>query len=136
MKKAVAGILSLILMFSLTACSANKLADSFSEDEVISKAKEVIELLNQQDYDSAVTMFSENLKAQLSSEQLKTALDSSINQAGEFREYSSAATAGQKDKNTDEDIAVSVITCKYENSNHTYTISFNQELEVIGLYMK
>lgn len=136
MKKILTSILAAALIFSLAACSSNKLADAFKEDEVIARAKALVDVINTYSYDAVVAELREDLQGQLTAEQLESAWDAQLKAAGEFTEYKTAAAYGQKDKATDEDYALAVLVCKYENASLTYTISMDKDLNIVGLYMK
>lgn len=116
-------------------CGA-KLSDSFEESAVKEKAQEVISLLDESDYDSIVSMFSETLKEGLSADKLKESVNSYIADRGEFKEINNLAVVGQTDKETKEEMAVAVAVVVYENQSITYTISFNTDMEVIGFFLK
>lgn len=135
MKKVLISALAIILMFSLVACSSNKLADSFKEDEVVAKAKNVVETINTKDFDAVAAMEREDLQDQLGADKLKSALEAPLEDAGAFKEYKTVVTYGMKDKSADEDYAVCILVCKYENATHKFTLSFDKDLKIVGLYM-
>ncbi|MGI5984380.1 MAG: DUF3887 domain-containing protein [Clostridiales bacterium] len=136
MKKILTSILAAALIFSLAACSSNKLAEVYKEDEVIARAKEIVDIINTYSYDEVTAELREDLQDQLTAEQLESALDSQLKAAGEFLEYKTEAVYGQKDSSEDKDYAVAVLICKYENASLTYTISMDKDLNIVGLYMK
>lgn len=129
-------LLSIVITVLLGGCSSGKLSDEFEKETVESSAKQVIEYLNDADYDSVTNMFQEDLKEQLSADALKDAVDKTYGNAGAFSEYKNIAILGQKIKSTKEDSAVAVVVAKYENQNVTFTINFNTDMKLIGLYMK
>ena len=137
MKKIISVLfISLFATLLLGGCSSGKLSDAFDKETVEKSAKQVIEYMNNAEYDKVTTMFQEDLQEQLSAEVLKDAVDKTYSDAGEFKEYKNTAVLGQKVKTTKEDSAVAVVVAKYENQNVTFTISFNTDMELIGLYMK
>ncbi len=136
MKKTIVSILAVIMILSLAACSSNKLADVYKEDDVVAKAKTVVDTINTQDYDSVVTLVRSDLQAQLSADSLKTAWQPTLDESGAFKEYKTVATYGQKSKSTGEDYAVCVLVCTYEKATRTFTLSFDKNLSVVGMYMK
>ena len=129
-------ILTILLMFSATACSSNKLADSFSEQDVRTKAEEVVGVINTLDYDKMVALFRTDLQSDITADQFKQSWDATLKGAGAFKEFSSESIVGQKDKTTGEDYAVAILFCKYEKAQLTFTISLDTNLEVVGMYMK
>ena len=116
MKKIIIAVLSVIMILSLAACSSNKLADGFKEEDVVTKAKSVVDTINTQDYDSVVALVRSDLQAQLTADSLKTAWQPMLDESGAFKEYKSVVTYGQKSKSTGEDYAVCVLVCTYEKA--------------------
>ncbi|MFA9464431.1 MAG: DUF3887 domain-containing protein [Velocimicrobium sp.] len=137
MKKLTKLILILtIIGVLLSGCSSTKLMDSFDKDTVEASAKQTVEYLNSEDYDSVVAMFNDDLKEQLTSADLKSGADSTFKDPGAFKEYKSVTAIGKKIKGTDEDAAVAVVVAQYENQKVIYTISFNTDMKIIGIFMK
>ena len=134
MKKAIVLMMAMILF--LVACGGAKLADIFDEDEVTARAKDVVGLINDRDYEAVTGQVREDLRDQLTADTLRDALDATLDESGAFEEYKSVTVVGQKDKNSNEDYAVAVLTGKYENASRTFTISMDQDLDIVGLYMK
>jgi len=127
---------ALLTMIMLAACSSTKLAEIYDEETVINRAKEVIELINAYDFDAVNTQLRDDLEDQLTSAQLKEALEGKLADAGTFIEYQSSAAVGQKSKSTGEDYATVVVVGKYENSSIVYTITMDSNLDIVGLYAK
>ena len=135
-KKSLLVIVALLFTMSLTGCGAAPLSDAFVEEDVIAKAKETIEIVNTKDYEVISTLLREDLRGDLSAEDWETAIGAMLTDAGAFTEYSTIVTVGQTDKATNTEYAVVVVVCKYENNNITYTLSYDTDLNLIGLYMK
>lgn len=136
MKKYLSLFLVLVLMISTAACGSAKLSDSFDKDQVISRSKEIVQTINTLDYDSIVSLLREDLQNQLTAAELETAWGKQLTKAGAFEDFKQATVVGTKSQTTDEDYAVAVLVCKYENSTLTYTMSFDTQLDLVGLYMK
>ncbi|NCB74701.1 MAG: DUF3887 domain-containing protein [Clostridia bacterium] len=137
MKKATFLLLSVALVLSLTACASNiKLADGFSEEEVIAHAKSCVQNTNALDFDAVVAGLREDLQTQVTAESLENNWWHLLKEAGKFDDYKTIVVYGAKDKTTQEDYAVCVLVCKYENKNRTFTLSMDKNYELIGLYMK
>ena len=73
-------ILFILLVFSMTlsACAAVKLADTYDENIVIERAKEVVEMINSQDYDKVNAEIRDDLQDQLTSNKLKDAIGAKL----------------------------------------------------------
>lgn len=137
MKKLTALFLLVVMSAALlNGCSSTKLSDSFDKDTVEKSAKQVIEDLNNGDYDSVVSMFRDDLKEKLTAGSLKDAAAKTYGNAGKFNKYKSVSILGQKVKSTKEDSAVAIVVANYEKQKVDFTISFDTDMKLIGLYMK
>lgn len=136
MKKILITLFAIALTLSLAACGSNNLADSFSEEEVIANAKSYVETINTLDYEAVVAGLREDLQSQVTAESLESAWGPLLDEAGEFEKYTTVVVYGQKDQTTQEDYAVCVLVCKYENASRTFTISMDKDYKFVGLYMK
>jgi len=126
----------LIISIMLSACTSTKLADIYDENSVIERAKEVVAIINLQDYDSVNAELRDDLQDQLTSNQLQDAIGKKLVGAGDFIDYQSITTLGQKSKSTGEDYATVVLVGKYENSSLVFTITMDSNLEIVGIYLK
>ena len=132
-------ILFILLVFSITlsACaSAVKLADIYDENIVTERAKEVVEMINSQDYDKVNAEIRDDLQDQLTASKLKDVIGAKLDEAGAFIEYPSITTLGQKSKTSGEDYATVVLVGKYEKSTLVFTITMDSNLDIVGLYVK
>jgi hypothetical protein len=131
-------ILFILLVFSITlsACTSTKLADIYDENIVIERAKEVVEIINSQEYDKVNAEIRDDLQDRLTSNQLKDAIGAKLVEAGAFIEYQSITTLGQKSKTSSEDYATVVLVGEYEKSTIVFTISMDSNLDIVGLYVK
>ena len=136
MKKILITLFFFFLTLSLAACGSNNLADSFSEVVVIANSKSYVETINTLDYEAVVAGLREDLQSQVTAESLESAWGPLLDEAGEFEKYTTVVVYGQKDQTTQEDYAVCVLVCKYENASRTFTISMDKDYKFVGLYMK
>ena len=125
-----------LFIFVLSACGGYKLAEDFDEKQVTQRAEAAVALANGGDYDALVSSFRTDLQKQLTADQFKSAWAAQLKDAGAFKRYKSTAVYGTKDKSTDEDYAVAVIVAEYENGTHTFTVSVDKDLTLVGMYMK
>lgn len=134
MKKIMMLISGVIILAMLGACNSTKLAASFDKETLESSAKQVIDYLNSEEFDSVNAMVREDCKEYLSGDILADAVDKTYGKAGSFVEYKNINIIGQKDKKAD--YAIVIVKSKYEKQNVIFTISFDSNLEVIGIFMK
>jgi len=131
-------ILFIVVTFSviLSACTSPKLADSYDENAVIDRAKDVVKMINSQNFDAVNAELREDLQDQLTSTQLKDAIGQKMIDAGAFVDFQTISTLGQKSKSTGEDYATVVLVADYESSPIVFTISMDSNLDIVGLYVK
>jgi len=131
-------ILFSLLVFSITlsACASTKLADTYDENIVTERAKEVVGMMNAQSFDKVNAEIRDDLQDQLTSSKLKEAIGAKLAEAGAFIDYPSISTLGQKSKTSGEDYATVVLVGKYENGTVVYTITMDTNLDIVGLYVR
>lgn len=134
MKKVALCLIAVFVVFSMVACSTPKLPEGFSEEAVVNKSKEIVGLINEKNYEAVHQMVRDDVKEGLSVEALRSC-ETILDKSGAFEEYTNATTVGKDEKNG-ESYAGVVLDCKYQNSKHTYTISFDKNMEIIGLFVK
>lgn len=135
-KKALLLTLCLIMLLSLTACGGSKLSEEYDEQAVLAKAEELVMTANTLDYEAVHSMLREDLLPALTAQQLESSWGPFLEAAGAFVEITSRTAVTQKSQSTDENYAVAVLVCKYENANLTYTISMDVNLDIVGMYLK
>lgn len=136
--KTLTFVLVLVAMtIALAGCSSNKLASEFDEQAVKQAAKSVIEKMNSGNFESITNdMVRDDLKTALSADVLSGAGGQILAGAGAFESYASEAAVGAKDQKSGDDYATVIMVAQYANKKVTYTISFDIQMKIIGLYMK
>lgn len=119
----------------LSGCTSSKLSEDFDEASVKASAQELIDHLTAGEYQEAEDMMSKAMQEALPVEELVSLMETVSGQTGAFQKYKSAAVVGQKDS-SGADCAVAVVSVSYEKGTVTYTVSFDTNMEVIGLWMK
>lgn len=128
-------IMLMVVMALFTGCSSPGLSEDFNEDEVKTKAKEVITLMNEKDSEALLGMSTVQMKEALTEDVLNQVY-AAIDEGGEFVEFQDISVGGQKDQSSNEEFAVTVVNAKYEIKNFTYTISFTKQMKLAGLFYK
>lgn len=121
--------------FLLAGCSGTKLSDAFDEEEVKAAAQKAIDHLIAGEYEECMELMSEEMQAAISAEVLASNMETIAEQKGAFQEYKSCSVVGQKDKGGTE-YAAAVAVAAFEKGNVTFTVSFDKEMKMIGLWMK
>lgn len=137
MKKA--GIFTAIAVLAAVftaGCGQAKLPEGFSEEEVKKEAEKSIALFNERDYAGLIKMGSEELKAGITEEQFAEACDPYLDKCGEFEEITKTVFAGGHDKNSGIDYATAVMIGEYEEGKIQFTVSFDEDMEMIQFLIK
>lgn len=129
-------LLLLFVMVSLVACTKNKLSDKFDEEALLTQAKKTVAIINTRDYDSVINLLEESIRSQITAEQLEQAWDDQLYAAGRFVSFQNTALTSQVDPKTQAEYATVVIQVKYEKSILIFTLSYDEQLALVGLYMK
>ncbi len=136
MKKWIAAALGLFLCVGLLGCSAAALPDGFDADQVTKKAAELVQLSTDGDYDAVIAMLRDDLKSQVTADQLKEGWASIYEKAGAFDSITKTVLSGTADKSTGEEYAVAQVLVKHANASLVYTFSFDKDMMLVGLYLK
>ena len=81
-------------------------------------------------------MGSEELKAGITEEQFAEACDPYLDKCGEFEEITKTVFAGGHDKNSEIDYATAVMIGEYEDGKIQFTVSFDEDMEMIQFLIK
>ncbi|MEG0799531.1 MAG: DUF3887 domain-containing protein, partial [Bacilli bacterium] len=102
----------------------------FKEEELKSSVEEIIDDFNNEKYEDIVLRGSEEIQAQLTADQLEQAWNTVGIDLGAYKELSKVAYT-EKD-----DIATVIAIAKYENKKIQFTISYDKDMNLCGIYMK
>ncbi|GED17986.1 DUF3887 domain-containing protein [Aneurinibacillus migulanus] len=128
MKRILLTMLSAMVVFVLVACGGNKV-DDLTSKKYITKAEEIVSLLNKGKYKEVHAMFDNQMKTGLPEEQM-TKLTPIIKESGDFEEIDKSSVE-EKDG-----LYIVILVAKYSKENRVFTLSFNNKEEVAGLFIK
>lgn len=128
MRKILMMLVSILFVLILVACGGNKV-DEATAEKYLAKAEEVILLLNDGDYEAVYEKFNAQMQAGLPVNKMEE-LRPIIEEAGSFEEISKASVE-EKDG-----IHITVSQAKYSDQKRIYTISFDQNDNIAGLFIK
>lgn len=107
----------------------------FQEEQLIAQTQEVIDLLNAEDYEALQVMATEQLKPMLTAEYLEPVKEQYFgNDWGAFKNLGNPYIMQIKQMNVTN--AVVQVNASYENISVTYTLLFDEEGKLTGMYMK
>ena len=135
-KRIAAAVLALLVGLTLFGCTAKPLPDGFDADQVTQKAAEIVQLSTDGNYDAVIAMLRDDLKSAVTADQLKEGWAPVYEKAGAFEEISKTYLTGTADKTTGEEYAVAQVLVKHAEASVLYTLSFDKNLALVGLYLK
>ncbi|HEX3026575.1 MAG TPA: DUF3887 domain-containing protein [Clostridia bacterium] len=143
MKKKILAVCLAILSVSVLAfvgCVSSqkyeKLSSKFSEAKVKSSAEEVVTNINAAKFEAVCGNMSETLKGSLPAEALQKAVSPFLSKAGAFDSFSSETVSGLLDTKSGQEYATAVVMAKYKNQTVQYTITFDTDMKMAGIYFK
>lgn len=125
---------ALLISFALVSCGQKSLPDGFDGDEVLKSARGVVEQLSKKDYTGVVEQFASVMEG-LDEKTLSETMEQKLDDLGEFVSVSSEDLTGGSSEKTG-DFATAVLVCEYQYGSATYTISFDKDGWICGLYVK
>lgn len=137
-RKKKIGLISLLILvciFTLSACSKNKLSDEFDQGKVEEAAKSIVDMVNKGDAEGIQELSNEQMKQAMTEDVLSQVFDA-VKQFGEYKEITKIDLTGVEDKSSGQSIAVAVVKAKYAEKDVIYTISFDTDMKLVGLYLK
>ncbi|MEA5051067.1 MAG: DUF3887 domain-containing protein [Oscillospiraceae bacterium] len=126
-------LLSLLALL-LSGCGS-KLPEGFAQADVEAAAKQTVALVNAGDYDGLFASLRGDVQELIKKEDIETAFRSVLDKAGAFVDYKKITLAGTKGA-SGEEYAVAAVACTYENATVTYTLSYDADYALVGLYIK
>ncbi len=128
---------ALLVAVTLCGCglSGTSLPKGMDPDKALSQAQEIAMSLSKGEFEGVAEQFSEEMKAQLSSEDLREALKDEVEKRGTVTKYLSWSMRGASDDEAGE-YAVVVLVCKCEKGSATFTVCIDKDSKICGLYMK
>lgn len=136
MNRLCAGLLVIMVCAFAAGCSAAPLPDGFDADEVTARAEEIIGYANAGDYDTIIDNLREDLRDAVTADQLSEGWAPTYERVGAFENIKKVVLSGTTDNTTGEEYAVVQALCVHEDGNVLYTLSFDQDLQLVGLYLK
>lgn len=129
MKKYIVFILVL-----LSACSS--IPKGFEENRLKEEAQAVVEHLEDVDAEWAIDKMRDDLEVLLKEDELKDILITKYQAVGTIKSNLKFTISDVRDPNTNELYALVIVERNYESGKATYTLSFDLNYDLVGLYIK
>ncbi len=110
------------------------LGDDLSQEAVTASVENVVVMLNQNDFDGLQELAVDELKSKLTQETMDEVRKNISEDWGEMQSIGKVYMQGVKQKG--KVIVVTQVDAVYENISVVYTISFDEDLRLGGLYMR
>ena len=110
------------------------LGDDLSQEAVTASVENVVVMLNQNDFDGLQELAVDELKSKLTQETMDEVRKGISEDWGEMQSMGKVYMQGLKQKG--KVIVVTQVDAVYENVSVVYTISFDEDLRLGGLYMR
>ena len=110
------------------------LGDDLSQEAVTASVEKVVVMLNQNDFDGLQELAVDELKSKLTQETMDEVRKNISEDWGEMQSIGKVYMQGLKQKG--KVMVVTQVDAVYENVSVVYTISFNEDLRLGGLYMR
>lgn len=137
MRKIVSLLTMFILMGMLAGCGkSTELADVFDEKEVISKAENAVTVANEGGFEGYYELWDDSLKSKILEKDYNEQFLAVVEKKGEFKGIGKSVVVGQTDEKTGKNYAVAVLVGEYSDGKIQYTISFDEDMNMIGFYIK
>ena len=134
MKKRRTGLLLMLVgvlaLFLLTGCKGKPLPDGMDEEILLSAGQEVVDLLMEADYQQVYDRFREDIRENLTVDNVKNLMESETKGAGDFKKVKDTLATGSTEG---EDHGIAVIYCEYSKENVRFRVAFDPDLNLIGL---
>lgn len=129
----IALLLGVLMLGGACASDSAKLAEGFDADRVEESAVKVIDLLNRQDSAALVDMSDDTMK-EVMPEAKYQEVYGMMKEWGAFKANEKTEVMGQQSNGVD--YAVAIVKSKYEKKDAVWTISFDKEMRLAGLFVK
>lgn len=137
MRKIVGLLTMFILMGMLAGCGkSTELADVFDEKEVISKAENAVTVVNEDGFEEFHELWDDSLKSKILEKDYNEQVLAVVEKKGKFKGIGKTVVVGQTDEKTGKNYAIAVLVGEYSEGKIQYTISFDEDMNMIGFYIK
>lgn len=131
---AVIGILGVFAWWCLPKVYEFGTSGLYDEDTVEIKAKQVIQLFDARDYEAMREMSDAVMKSVTTEENMELARQTISDDWGDFESFGSVYMVEMEQRNL-KGVMVQVSTL-YENVGVNYVISFDEDMKLVGFYMR
>lgn len=135
MKKRMLAVLVLAGLVLLCGCrvSGRPLPEGMEADAVLDAGREIVALLNEEDWQEVYGRLRADAKEGASLEDFQAAVEKNLDKAGAYEKETEAMATGQTIKATGEEYATAVLYCKHEKKSVLYRVAYSTDMELMGI---
>lgn len=127
-------ILIFFAVFFMVGCqSQEQLSNTFDQEKIDAQNLAVIDALNAKDAQTLTDLSNDTMKEALPAEKWEEVF-TLLDNVGPFKEIKESVSSSTEENGAEN--AVSVIKAAYEKADVTYTISFDTDYQLSGIYLK
>lgn len=108
--------------------------DGLTQESIAAEVKEVVELLNQDDFETLQSIAVEEMKEALTPENIDPVRDKMSEDWGQMQSMGTVYASGIRQK--DRMLIITQTDAIYENISVVYTITFDKNMKLAGMYMR
>ena len=135
-KRLFLAVLGGLLLLSGCKVSGNPLPGGMEEKAVLEQGREIVALLNEEDYQEVYDRLRTDARETSSPEDIQSYMDERLDKAGAYKSEDEAMATGQKIKATGEEYGTAVFYCKHEKKSVIYRVAYSTEMELMGIEVK
>lgn len=130
MKKIVSVLCAALCLALLLAACGAKVPEGMEEEKVKTAAETTVKQLDARDYEALMATMDDTMKAAATAEEWAATWQPVADQLGAFVEIEKHSLVAK------DGYAVDVAQAKFENGSLTFTLSYNTDYQLGGLFMK
>lgn len=130
MKKGTVLSLLVGIILLLAACSSGNAVEEEISEKYTALAKDVIELLNDEEYEAVVDHFDDTMSSQMPAETLEQEVGPLVTEAGSFEEFEKSSVEEV------EGLYSVTLVARYSEEKRIYTVNYDKEDQIGGFFLK
>jgi len=124
-------MVAFLLLCVLTGCAGKTLPEGMTEEKLLAAGREVLLLAVEGEYESVHALLREDVREGVTADQIRELLLSQTEDAGDYKQIEDSMTTAQTAQG--ETFGVAVLYCEYSEDDVLFRISFDREMQFIGL---
>lgn len=134
-KKAVSMCVVAVFALAVLVGCGPKMPDTYNKETVKEKAVEVVNLLNNNEYQAVADMYREDLQETTQVVEWENIFTAQFAIMGAVEKIESIKVKTEENPDDATGAAIVTVVCKYANGKMTYNVAFDGENNLIGFYL-